>query len=95
MSRISIPEPHLAPEASQPTLTTINAKLGRVPNFFRLLSSSSAVIGAHAGLNQGLSKALDVKTRERIALAIAAINGCEYCNAAHTFTGYTFFQTEP
>ncbi|MCM2293957.1 carboxymuconolactone decarboxylase family protein [Allorhizobium sp. BGMRC 0089] len=90
MSRISIPEPHLAPEASQPTLNTITAKLGRVPNFFRVLSNSPAVIGAHAALNQGLSKALDVRTRERIALAVAAVNGCEYCNAAHTFTGYTF-----
>jgi AhpD family alkylhydroperoxidase len=61
-----------------------------VPNFFRVLSNSPAVINAHAALNQGLGKALDLKTRERIALAVAAVNGCEYCDAAHTFTGYTF-----
>ncbi|WP_313618518.1 carboxymuconolactone decarboxylase family protein [Agrobacterium sp.] len=90
MSRISIPEPQSAPEASQATLGAINTKLGRVPNFFRVLSNSPAVINAHAALNQGLGKALDVKTRERIALAVAAVNGCEYCNAAHTFTGFTF-----
>ena len=90
MSRISIPETAAAPEGSQATLGAINGKLGRVPNFFRVLSNSPAVINAHAALNQGLGKALDLKTRERIALAVAAVNGCEYCDAAHTFTGYTF-----
>lgn len=90
MSRINIPDPQSAPEGSQAALGAINAKLGRVPNFFRVLSNSPTVINAHAALNQGLSKALDVKTRERIALTVAAVNGCEYCNAAHTFTGFTF-----
>ena len=60
-----------------------------MPNFFRVLSNSPAVINAHAALNQGLGKALDLKTRERIALAVAAVNGCEYCDAAHSFTGFT------
>lgn len=90
MSRITIRETAAAPAGSQATLEAINAKLGRVPNFFRVLSNSPAVIDAHAALNQGLAKALDLKTRERIALAVAAVNGCEYCDAAHTFTGYTF-----
>lgn len=90
MSRITIPEIAAAPEGSQATLAAINSKLGQVPNFFRVLSNSPAVITAHAALNQGLGKALDLKTRERIALAVAAVNGCEYCNAAHSFTGYTF-----
>lgn len=90
MSRITIPETAAAPEGSQATLGAINGKLGRVPNFFRVLSNSPAVINAHAALNQGLGKALDLKTRERIALAVAAVNGCEYCDAAHSYTGYTF-----
>ncbi len=90
MSRISIPSPEAAPEGSQARLEAINGKLGLVPNFYRVLSNSPVAISAHAALNQGLGKALDVKIRERIALAVAAVNGCEYCNAAHTFTGFTF-----
>lgn len=90
MSRITILEPAEAPAGSWATLEVINGKLGRVPNFFRVRSNSPAVIDAHAALNQGLGKALDLKTRERIALAVAAVNGCEYCDAAHTFAGYTF-----
>lgn len=90
MSRISIPAPESAPDASQAALDAINAKLGRVPNFFRVLSNSPVVINVHAALNQNLGRALDVKIRERLALAVAAVNGCEYCDAAHTFTGFTF-----
>ena len=30
---------------------------------------------------------LDAKLRERIALAVAEFNGCEYCLAAHTYLG--------
>ena len=29
--------------------------------------------------------ALDARTRERIALAVAEINGCGYCLSAHTY----------
>ncbi len=29
--------------------------------------------------NSALSKVLDVKTRERIAIAVAQVNGCDYC----------------
>jgi len=39
-------------------------------------------------LNGALGKgSLDSKTRERIALAVAQINGCDYCLAAHTYLG--------
>lgn len=90
MSRIVAPTPDAAPEGSQAALNALQAKLGRVPNFFRVLSNSAAVINAHAALSQNLGKALDLKTRDRIALAVAAVNGCEYCDAAHSFTGFTF-----
>jgi uncharacterized peroxidase-related enzyme len=33
---------------------------------------------------------LSAATRERIAIAIAQTNGCDYCNAAHTFLAKTF-----
>jgi len=39
-------------------------------------------------LNSALAKGMiDAKTRERIALAIAEINGCSYCLSAHTYLG--------
>ena len=53
----------------------------------RLVGLSPAALEAYVSFNGALSKTLDVKTRERIALAIAQVNGCDYCLSAHTFLG--------
>ena len=40
-----------------------------------------------AANNGAITKTLDVKTRERIALAVAQLNGCDYCLSAHSYLG--------
>lgn len=87
MSRLSIPALNAAPEASRPTLDAVNQQLGVVPNLFRLLGSSPAALNGFVSLQGALSKTLDVKTRERIALAVAQANGCDYCLSAHSYLG--------
>ncbi|MFO1236533.1 MAG: peroxidase-related enzyme [Alphaproteobacteria bacterium] len=95
MSRIAIPARDDAPEASQAILTAVHAQLGVVPNLFRLLANSPAALTGYAGLSAGLTKALDVKTRERIALAVAQANGCDYCLSAHTYLGLNLARISP
>ncbi|AXO14427.1 carboxymuconolactone decarboxylase family protein [Thalassospira indica] len=89
MTRISLPASiDAAPEASQPLLEGVNKMLGSVPNLFRLTANSPAALEGYLGLNGGLAKgALDPQTRERIALAVAQLNGCDYCLSAHTYLG--------
>ncbi|WP_020174590.1 carboxymuconolactone decarboxylase family protein [Methyloferula stellata] len=87
MSRIAVPTRETAPAASQPMLAAVEKQLGVVPNSFRLLALSPAALQGLLGLNGALVKALDLKTRERIALAIAQSNGCDYCLSAHTYIG--------
>jgi len=87
MSRLTIPAREAVPSASQPMLDAVEKQLGVVPNMFRLLALSPAALQGFLGLNGALSKALDVKTRERIALAVAQINGCDYCLSAHSYLG--------
>jgi uncharacterized peroxidase-related enzyme len=87
MSRIAVPTREAAPSASQPLLDAVEKKLGVVPNLFRLVALSPAVLQGFLGLNGALGAALDAKTRERIALAVAQINGCDYCLSAHTYLG--------
>ena len=42
----------------------------------------------YLGLSGALAKGkLPAPTRERIALAVAEINGCDYCLAAHSYLG--------
>jgi uncharacterized peroxidase-related enzyme len=85
MSRIAIPDRTALPAASQPILDGVEKALGIVPNMFKVISLSANTLAGFAGLSAGVAKTLDVKTRERIALAVAQINGCSYCLSAHSY----------
>ena len=89
MTRIPTPiSIEASPAASQPFLEAVKKQLGSVPNLFRMVGNSSAALEGYLGLNGALAKGkLDAKTRERIALAVAQVNGCNYCLAAHTYLG--------
>lgn len=69
-------------------LEAVKAQLGSVPNLFRIVGNSPAALEGYLALNGALQKgALDARTRERIALTVAEINGCDYCLSAHTYLG--------
>lgn len=89
MSRLPIPASiEASPAASQPLLQAVKKQLGVVPNLFRLVGNSPATLEGYLGLNGALAKgALEAPTRERIALAVAEINGCDYCLSAHSYLG--------
>lgn len=87
MSRLTIPAREDAPAKSQPLLDAVEKQLGVVPNLFRLVGNSPAALEGYLGLNGALGRTLDAKTRERIALAIAQANGCDYCLSAHSYLG--------
>jgi uncharacterized peroxidase-related enzyme len=89
MSRFPIPATIAdAPAASQPLLEAVQKQLGSVPKLFRLVATSPAALQGYLGLSGALAKgALPAATRERIALAVAEINGCDYCLSAHTYLG--------
>ena len=95
MSRIAIPARDAAPAASQPILDAVHAQLGVVPNLYRLVALSPAALSGMTSLGGALSKALDVKTRERLAVATAQVNGCDYCLSAHTYLGLNLARLTP
>jgi len=89
MSRIPTPASIAAsPAASQPLLQAVAKQIGSVPNLFRLVGNSPAALEGYLGMSGALAKgALPAATRERIALAVAEVNGCNYCLAAHAYLG--------
>lgn len=95
MSRITIPARDDAPEASKPALDAVHQQLGVVPNLFRLMANSPTTLTAFTGFSGALAKTLDLKTRERIALAVAQVNGCDYCLSAHTYLGLNLAKISP
>ena len=89
MSRIHTPATiEAAPQASQPLLEAVKKQLGSVPNMFRMISTSPTALEGYLGVFGALGKGkLPPATRERIALAVAELNGCGYCLSAHTYLG--------
>ncbi|WP_435312652.1 carboxymuconolactone decarboxylase family protein [Primorskyibacter sedentarius] len=89
MTRIPLPASiEDAPAAARPLLEGVKAQLGLVPNLFRITANSPAALGGYLELNGALAKGeLPAATRERIALAVAQRNGCDYCLSAHSYIG--------
>ena len=89
MSRISTPASITdAPEASRSLLNAVNAQLGVTPNVFLVAANSPAALESYVGMLGALAKGkLPGPTHERIALAVAQANSCDYCLSAHTYLG--------
>lgn len=87
MSRINLPASiEAAPAGAHEALKAVKAKLGKAPNLFLLASNSPAALSGLLALSGDLAGgALDAEMREAIALAVANVNGCDYCNAAHGY----------
>ena len=88
MSRIHVVERDTANPEQAELLDAVQAKLGMVPNFLNVFANSPAALRAFLGLHGIAGEgSLDAPTRERIALALAQKNACEYCVSAHTAIG--------
>lgn len=88
MNRINVVNQQNANEEQRALLDAIEAKLGMVPNFLKVFANSPAALRAFLGLHEIASEgSLDALTRERIALALAQQNACEYCVSAHSVLG--------
>lgn len=86
MSRFPIPAVKPAPAASQPLLAAVKNRLDTVPNMYCIIADSPAALEAFLNFSSALDKSdLEAPTRERIALAVAEVNGCDYCLSAHTY----------
>jgi uncharacterized peroxidase-related enzyme len=95
MSRLAVLGRDDVPEASKPILDAVHKQLGVVPNLFRLIAGSPAVLQGFTANSGALAKTLDVKTRERIALAVAQVNGCDYCLSAHSYLALNLAKISP
>lgn len=88
MSRIAPLDPRNAPAPAKALLDAVQAQLGVTPNFIRVLAQSPKALEGFLGLYGAAGGfALDKATQERIALAVAEGNGCQYCVSAHTAIG--------
>jgi len=84
-NRIQLVDPDRTTGAIRGLFSEIRAKFALVPNLFRVLANAAAALEGLMGLGSALAAgALDEKTREQLALAIAESNLCAYCLSGHT-----------
>ena len=88
MSSIKALDPAATTGSVQPILQALQQKIGRVPNMYRVMANSPAVLAAYTNYSDNLSAGqLDKQLAELIAVAAAEHNRCSYCLSAHTATG--------
>ena len=61
----------------------IEKKFGYMPEVFQAMGRNGDFLDSLLQLNTAAGKGLDPKTKELIAIAVSAVNGCEYCLSAH------------
>ena len=86
MPRSAALKPEQVPADSKLTLEMFTKNIGFTPNMMTTFAASPIAFNAWATLLGSLSKALDVKTRDSIGLAVSEVNGCNYCLGVHSFT---------
>ncbi|MFP3556183.1 carboxymuconolactone decarboxylase family protein [Paraburkholderia sp. SIMBA_049] len=86
MARTAALKPEQVPAESKPTLDAFTKNIGFTSNMMIAFAQSPIAFNSWATLLGSMSKALDVKTRDSIGLAVSEVNGCNYCLAVHSFT---------
>ncbi|MFZ5802151.1 MAG: carboxymuconolactone decarboxylase family protein [Candidatus Omnitrophota bacterium] len=69
-------------------LDKVRAKMGAVPNIFKVMANAPAALDAYLAFSGAVATStLPPPLREKIALAVAEVNRCDYCLAAHQAIG--------
>jgi uncharacterized peroxidase-related enzyme len=88
MNRIRQLNPGTARGKAKDLFRVVKRKLGFVPNNFRVLANSPAVLRGFLSLEEALEGAtLSQRLREQISLTVSEIHSCAYCLSAHSFMG--------
>jgi len=88
MNRITQLEPADATGKTKQLFDGVQAKLGIVPNLFRVLGNSPAALEGYLHFSGALAGGvLGARVGAQAALPVAEINDCSYCRNAHAFIG--------
>lgn len=78
-----------APEETRDSLKQLQKKTGKLLNIHAGMAHSPVVLAAYMGIQSAITEhgTFDPRTREAIALSVAAVDQCAYCQSAHTAGG--------
>lgn len=82
----TVPTRDQVTENNQAIFDNLKKGLGFVPNLYAYFAKSETALGDYLAL-QNRKSSLKAKEREVINLVVSQINGCRYCQSAHTVLG--------
>ena len=86
MTRFTVPTRGEVSENNQAIFDNLQKGLGFVPNLYAYYAKNETALGDYLAL-QNRKSTLKAKEREVINLVTSQINGCRYCQSAHTVLG--------
>jgi len=86
MKTFSVPTREQVSENNQAIFDNLQKGLGFVPNLYAAYAFSDTALGDYLQL-QNRKSTLKAKEREVINLVVSQVNGCRYCQSAHTALG--------
>ena len=93
MTQLTAPTRAEVSENNQAIFDSLQKGLGFVPNLYAYFGKNDTALGDYLAL-QNRKNTLKAKEREVINLVTSQVNGCRYCQSAHTVLGKMFGFTE-
>lgn len=86
MSKFSVPTRAQVSPDNQVLFDNLTNALGFVPNLYATIAYSDNALGKYLAF-QGAKTSLNNKEKEAVNLVVSEVNGCKYCQSAHTVLG--------
>lgn len=86
MTTFTVPTREEVSENNQAIFDNLKKNLGFVPNLYAYYAKNETALGDYLAL-QNRKSTLHSKEREIVNLVTSQINGCRYCQSAHTALG--------
>jgi uncharacterized peroxidase-related enzyme len=83
MKKFTVPTREEVAPANQAIFDNLNKALGFVPNLYAAIGHSANGLGRYLAY-QNAKTSLSNKEKEAVNLIVSQINGCVYCQSAHT-----------
>lgn len=93
MKRFNLPNREDVTPDNQKIFDTLKSNLGMVPNLYKYYAKNDTALGDYLAL-QNRKTTLSAKEKEIVNLVTSQINGCRYCQSAHTLLGKNHGLTE-
>jgi AhpD family alkylhydroperoxidase len=86
MKTFNVPTRDQVSPASQTAFDNLNKAIGMVPNLYAAIGYSENGLARYLAFQAGKTS-LNNKEKEAVNLVVSEVNGCRYCQSAHTALG--------